>query len=355
MFATVLPSFSRGFRRVAAGVAASLALGRLSAHAAPTPFPADFHSSQVVNADATDQRPRRRPRARGRADPRLGETGTCGPDDPDSEGPHRRRADLRAWACPRTRRGYDKVDAGRPTSASSSTSSASTRRHLGHDIGVMVAYAYAGALSGQDNRWSDRFAIPASRRGTDRAPAALWHFTSAARSDAWSPAASASTSTASGTSSPATRRRSTKRPAATTRDLRQPARCIPRRPNSSRSTRRTRPTNLKAMETKLAMPVLAIGAEKASAPTCGRHAQRATNVQEVVVPNAGHWLMEKRPRRRSPHAGLPRSALSPAALLRFRPRPLLGAVRGTQPTGAMPAADLRRFCRPDCPSREPQN
>src|SRR2546426_8018136 len=43
----------RRFRRVAAGLAASLALGALSAHAAPTPFPTDFRSSQVVNADAT--------------------------------------------------------------------------------------------------------------------------------------------------------------------------------------------------------------------------------------------------------------------------------------------------------------
>jgi hypothetical protein len=50
MSATVLSTF---FRRVAAGLAASLALGALSAHAAPTPFPADFRSSQVVNADAT--------------------------------------------------------------------------------------------------------------------------------------------------------------------------------------------------------------------------------------------------------------------------------------------------------------
>jgi alpha/beta hydrolase fold len=53
MPATVSSTFSRRFRRVAAGLAASLALGALSAHAAPTPFPADFRSSQVVNADAT--------------------------------------------------------------------------------------------------------------------------------------------------------------------------------------------------------------------------------------------------------------------------------------------------------------
>ena len=49
--ATVSSTFSRRFRRVAAGLAASLALGARSAHAAPTPFPADFRSSQVVNAD----------------------------------------------------------------------------------------------------------------------------------------------------------------------------------------------------------------------------------------------------------------------------------------------------------------
>ena len=53
MSATVLPTFSRSFCRVAAGLAASLALDAPSAHAAPTPFPADFRSSQVVHADAT--------------------------------------------------------------------------------------------------------------------------------------------------------------------------------------------------------------------------------------------------------------------------------------------------------------
>src|SRR6266403_2950662 len=46
MSATGSSTFARRFRRVAAGLAASLALGALSAHAAPTPFPADFRSSQ---------------------------------------------------------------------------------------------------------------------------------------------------------------------------------------------------------------------------------------------------------------------------------------------------------------------
>src|SRR5580704_17948808 len=46
-------TFARRFSRVASGLAASLALGAWSVHAAPTPFPADFRSSQVANADAT--------------------------------------------------------------------------------------------------------------------------------------------------------------------------------------------------------------------------------------------------------------------------------------------------------------
>src|SRR5580693_2934161 len=53
MSATVSSTFSHRFRRAAAGLAASLALGALSAHAAPTPFPADFGDTRMVNADAT--------------------------------------------------------------------------------------------------------------------------------------------------------------------------------------------------------------------------------------------------------------------------------------------------------------
>ena len=44
------------------------------------------------------------------------------------------------------------------------------------------------------------------------------------------------------------------------------------------------------------MPVLAIGGEKSFGPNEAivmRNA--ATNVQELVVPNAGHWLMEEQP------------------------------------------------------------
>ncbi|WP_453962570.1 alpha/beta fold hydrolase [Amorphus suaedae] len=47
---------------------------------------------------------------------------------------------------------------------------------------------------------------------------------------------------------------------------------------------------------KLTMPVLAIGGEQSFGPTMAvvmRYA--ATNVQEAVIPNSGHWLMEEQP------------------------------------------------------------
>jgi pimeloyl-ACP methyl ester carboxylesterase len=55
-------------------------------------------------------------------------------------------------------------------------------------------------------------------------------------------------------------------------------------------------TNLKAISTKLTMPVLAIGGAKsfgANEAVVMRNA--ATNVKEVVIPDAGHWLMEEAP------------------------------------------------------------
>jgi len=54
--------------------------------------------------------------------------------------------------------------------------------------------------------------------------------------------------------------------------------------------------NLESMKTKLTMPVLAIGGEKSFAgleAVAMRNA--ATNVTELVVPRAGHWLMEEEP------------------------------------------------------------
>jgi pimeloyl-ACP methyl ester carboxylesterase len=54
--------------------------------------------------------------------------------------------------------------------------------------------------------------------------------------------------------------------------------------------------NKASMATRLTMPVLAIGGEKsfgANEAVVMRNA--ATNVTEVVIPNSGHWLMEEQP------------------------------------------------------------
>jgi len=54
--------------------------------------------------------------------------------------------------------------------------------------------------------------------------------------------------------------------------------------------------NRMAVKKKLKMPVLAIGGEKSFGGTMATVMRNAaTNVQEAVVPGAGHWLMEERP------------------------------------------------------------
>jgi pimeloyl-ACP methyl ester carboxylesterase len=50
-------------------------------------------------------------------------------------------------------------------------------------------------------------------------------------------------------------------------------------------------------ETKLTMPVLAIGGEKANGEALGQQAQAvATNVKVVVLKDTGHWVLEERPK-----------------------------------------------------------
>jgi pimeloyl-ACP methyl ester carboxylesterase len=54
--------------------------------------------------------------------------------------------------------------------------------------------------------------------------------------------------------------------------------------------------NKKTMATKLAMPVLAIGGAKSfGAQEAVVMHNAATNVTEVVIPDSGHWLMEEQP------------------------------------------------------------
>ena len=49
-------------------------------------------------------------------------------------------------------------------------------------------------------------------------------------------------------------------------------------------------------QTKLPMPVLSIGGEKANGAALGRQVQLvATNAKSVTLPNTGHWLMEESP------------------------------------------------------------
>jgi pimeloyl-ACP methyl ester carboxylesterase len=54
--------------------------------------------------------------------------------------------------------------------------------------------------------------------------------------------------------------------------------------------------NKASMATKLPMPVLAIGGEKSFGATQAVVMRNAAiNVTEVVIPQAGHWLMEEQP------------------------------------------------------------
>jgi pimeloyl-ACP methyl ester carboxylesterase/uncharacterized RmlC-like cupin family protein len=50
-------------------------------------------------------------------------------------------------------------------------------------------------------------------------------------------------------------------------------------------------------QAKLTMPVLAMGGEKANGDALGKQAKLvATNVETLVLPNTGHWVMEESPR-----------------------------------------------------------
>ena len=50
-------------------------------------------------------------------------------------------------------------------------------------------------------------------------------------------------------------------------------------------------------KTKLTMPVLSLGGAKANGGPLGREVQLvATNVKVIVVPDCGHWMMEERPK-----------------------------------------------------------
>ena len=63
-----------------------------------------------------------------------------------------------------------------------------------------------------------------------------------------------------------------------------------------RAIRQDEKDNAKAIATRLTMPVLAVGGEKSfGANEAAVMRNAATNVTELVIPGAGHWLMEEAP------------------------------------------------------------
>src|SRR6267143_204498 len=172
MSANVSSTFSRRFRRIAAGLAASLALGAPSAHAAPTPFPADFRSSQVVSADATINV---RVGGHGPAVVLIhgfGETGDMWSPMAAELAKHHTVVvpDLRG-------RGLSSHPAGDIRAVLDQLGIARADI-VGHDIGVMVAYAYAARYPDKTRRLvvidSPLPGIPPWDQ-IERLPA-LWHF-----------------------------------------------------------------------------------------------------------------------------------------------------------------------------------
>ena len=303
MSAAVSSTFSRRFRRVVAGLAVSLVLGTVSAYAAPTPFPADFRTSQVVNDDATINV---RVGGHGPAVVLIhgfGETGDMwSPMAAALEKDHTVIVpDLRGMGLSsHPAGGYDKWTQAGDIRAVLDKLGIDRADIVGHDIGVMVAYAYAARYPDKTTRlvvidspvpgippWNQIVRMPA-----------LWHFNFGGR-DAerlvagreriyldrfWDEFAG----------DPSKIDEATRRHYA----------AIYARPGAMHSAfaqflaidQKDDADNLKAMQAKLTMPVLAIGAEKAfGANVAVQMRNAATNVQEVIVPNAGHWLMEEAP------------------------------------------------------------
>jgi pimeloyl-ACP methyl ester carboxylesterase len=295
--------FLRRTLAAAAVLAVSLALDALPAHAAPTPFPAAFRSSQVVNADATINV---RVGGHGPAVVLIhgfGETGDMwSPMAAELAKDHTVVVpDLRGMGLSsHPAGGYDKWTQAGDIRAVLDQLGIDRADIVGHDIGVMVAYAYAARYPAKTTRlvvidspipgippWNQIVRLPA-----------LWHFNfggpDAERLVAgreriyldrfWNEFAG----------DPSKIDEATRRHYAV----------IYAKPGAMHSAfaqflaidQKDEADNVKAMATKLTMPVLAIGAEKAfGAKVAVQMRNAAANVQEVIVPNAGHWLMDEAP------------------------------------------------------------
>jgi pimeloyl-ACP methyl ester carboxylesterase/uncharacterized RmlC-like cupin family protein len=83
-------------------------------------------------------------------------------------------------------------------------------------------------------------------------------------------------------------------------------------------------------QTKLTMPVLSLGGEKANGGALGRQAKLvAINSESIILPNTGHWLMEERPQE------------TMEALIRFLGTPPNSARSSTLPPIRMTPAEVR--------------
>jgi pimeloyl-ACP methyl ester carboxylesterase/quercetin dioxygenase-like cupin family protein len=92
-------------------------------------------------------------------------------------------------------------------------------------------------------------------------------------------------------------------------------------------------------QVKLAMPVLAVGGEKSFGPLQAvimRHV--ATNVREAVVAGSGHWLMEERP---AETVALIRGFLDASPQERLSPAQYEFPAKGNPGTGSSGVADIR--------------
>jgi len=170
---------------------------------------------------------------------------------------------------------------------------------VGHDIGTMVAYAYAARYPDKTTKlavldgpvpgiapWQDIVRLPV-----------LWHFDLGGK-DAerlvkgreriyldrfWNDFAGTPSKIDEGTRAHYAKLYS--RPGAMKAAFAQ-----------LQSVRKDDQDNIEYAKTKLTMPVLALGAEKSfSTMQATQMRNAASNVTEVIIPGSGHWLMEESP------------------------------------------------------------
>jgi len=92
-------------------------------------------------------------------------------------------------------------------------------------------------------------------------------------------------------------------------------------------------------QTKLTMPVLAVGGEKSFGSVQAVIMRNvATNVREAVVDGSGHWLMEERPTETT---ALIRGFLDASPQVRLSPEQYAFPAKGNPGTGSSGVADIR--------------